>query len=366
LVLGFSKKPIIGDALPLDVVPVVILCFREQLKPSISKALSYLIQQGVSIRILSGDNPRTVAMVAKDAGVETTEEGFDARELPSDLLEIGNILEKTVLLGRVTPEQKKLIVQSLQKNGHVVAMVGDGVNDALALKQSDLGIAMGSGASSTRQVANLILADSNFDNLPLVIAEGRRVIANIERVSRLFLTKTVWAWSLTVVFGLLYWSFPFLPRQVAAIDAFTIGIPAFLLALLPNSEMYRAGFLRRVLKFAIPSGLITATAVITLVYLADEFFDFRENEIQTAVSILLSISGLWILGTLIRPLNFVRILILALMVLVMITLFQWPMALMFFSLTVLTSIQIWPVFLISFLTIVLIEISNQVTKTQKH
>jgi cation-transporting ATPase E len=186
-------------------------------------------------------------------------------------------------------------------------MVGDGVNDALALKHADLGIAMGSGAAATKAVSNLILLDGRFSSLPGVVDEGRKVIANIERLSRLFLTKTVWAMILAAVFGLTLVSFPFEPRQLSAIDSFTIGIPAFLLALLPNSRRYEPGFLKRALAFCVPAGLVTAGAVLALDWSIRIDGTWTLAESQTAIALLLGMTGLWVLTTLAFPLSPARI-----------------------------------------------------------
>jgi cation-transporting ATPase E len=182
-------------------------------------------------------------------------------------------------------------------------MTGDGVNDVLALKLADLGIAMGSGAAATKAVANLILLDGKFSSLPGVVAEGRRVIANIERVSRLFLTKTTWAMTLAIVFGAMLWTFPFLPRQISAIDGFTIGVPSFVLAILPNKRRYLPGFLKRSLMFCVPAGVLIAGFVVWLDILTRQTGNWNTAESQTAVAILLSVTGLWVLTALARPLR---------------------------------------------------------------
>ena len=242
-----------AERLPEGVAPAVVLTFREQVRPDAAQTLAYFREQGVGIRIISGDNPRTVAAIAREVGLEVTE-GFDARKLPEDDAALGEVLEAHAVFGRVTPEQKKRMVVALQARGHTVAMTGDGVNDALAIKTADIGIAMNSGSAATKAVARLVLLDGQFSHLPDVVAEGRQVIANIERVSMLFLNKTVYATGLAILFGLLVLEFPFLPRQLSITDGLTIGIPAFFLALMHNSQRYVPGFLKRSLSFAIPSG----------------------------------------------------------------------------------------------------------------
>jgi cation-transporting ATPase E len=184
----------------------------------------------------------------------------DARQLPGEPAELAGWLEKYAVFGRVTPHQKRAFVGALRGRGHTVAMTGDGVNDVLALKDADLGIAMGSGSGASRAVAKVVLLDDDFTSLPQVLAEGRRVLANIERVANLFLTKTVYSVILALLVGLAHLPFPFLPRHITLIAALTIGVPAFFLALAPSNERARAGFVARVLRFAIPAGLACAVA----------------------------------------------------------------------------------------------------------
>lgn len=320
--------------------PIVILALKEEIRKEAEETLKYLLAQGVTVRVLSGDHPQTVAGVARSVGLQVEQAGFDSRELPSGTEELAKLLETQTVFGRVTPEQKKLMVQALQTQGHVVGMIGDGVNDALALKQADLGIAMGSGSAATRAIANLVLLDNRFASLPEVIVEGRRVIANVERLSRLFLTKTAWAMILAVVFGLAFWQFPFLPRQLSAVDGFTIGIPAFLLALLPNKSRYQPGFLKRALLFCIPAGLVTAVAVIALAVISKVDGSWTQAQIQSSTAILLSVTGLWVLGSLERPITPIKMGIVFLMSLLAVAMFTLPITTEFFGLAPLRASQL--------------------------
>ena len=225
--------------------------------------LEFFKAQGVTIKVISGDNPATVAAVARRAGVPHADVGLDARTLPDsddEPAEFSDMVTSTSVFGRVTPHQKRAMVRALQERGHVVAMTGDGVNDVLALKDADMGIAMGSGSSSTRAVAQLVLLDNKFATLPLVLAEGRRVINNIERVANLFITKATYAVLLTLLVGLSGSPFPFLPRQLTLIGTFSIGLPGFFLALSANEALVRPGFLRRVLRYSIPAGIVAGGA----------------------------------------------------------------------------------------------------------
>ncbi|MEY4476721.1 MAG: hypothetical protein RJA31_225 [Actinomycetota bacterium] len=330
------------STLPDDLQPVALVTFSEKVRGDARETLDYFHQQGVDIRIISGDNPATVAAVARRAGLEVGE-AIDARTLPTDIDELADILETHRVFGRVTPEQKKHMMAALQSRGHVVAMVGDGVNDALALKHADLGIAMGSGSAATKAVSNLILLDGRFSSLPGVVDEGRKVIANIERLSRLFLTKTVWAMILAAVFGLLLISFPFAPRQLSAIDSFTIGVPAFLLALLPNARRYHPGFLRRALMFCIPAGVITAGAVLAVDFMIRANGTWELAESQTAIALLLGMTGLWVLTTLSFPLSPARLGILAAMVVMAVGIFLIPVFSDFFGFAILTPDKFLPV-----------------------
>jgi len=311
LVLAYSTDMLVvreGDdqRLPEALRVVAVITFRERVRPDAAQTLAYFKEQGVGIRVISGDSPRTVAAVARDAGLEIVGEPYDARQLPVDPDELAVVLENHTVFGRVTPAQKKSLVIGLQRAGHTVAMTGDGVNDAMALKQADMGIAMGSGAAATRAVARLVLLDGQFSHLPKVIDEGRRVIANVERLSKLFLTKTVFAMMLAIFFGAILWPFPFLPRQFSAVDGLTIGLPALVLALLPKAPRYVPGFLKRAAAFCIPSGITVGSSMIALnIYAHTTGFDIAD--IRSASVITLTILGLGVLGVLARPLTPVRI-----------------------------------------------------------
>jgi len=282
--------------------PVVLLTFRERIRRDAPRTLSYFRRQGVAVKIISGDAPATVAAVARDVGLDG-DEGYDARLLPADPLLLEQALEDHAVFGRVTPTQKRQMIRALKRSGHTVAMTGDGVNDVLALKEADIGIAMNSAAAATKAVARMVLLDGRFDRLPSVLAEGRRVIANMERISILFLSKTTYALALSLAFGSLLWSYPFLPRQLSATDGLTIGIPAFFLALMPNKRRSIPGFLKRSLALAVPAGLIIATAVVAI-NAYSRFIGVPSVEAtRTASVITLSVVALSILVEVSRPLN---------------------------------------------------------------
>jgi cation-transporting ATPase E len=312
LVLARTSAPLAGDELPANLEPVAFVLFEEQVRPDAAETLKYFAEQGVSLRVISGDNPRTVAAVARRVGLAVVDDGFDARQLPENEAELATILETNNVFGRVTPRQKRAMVHALQSKGHVVAMTGDGVNDALALKDADIGIAMGSGAAATRAVAQLVLLDSSFATLPGVVAEGRRVIANVERVSNLYVTKTMYAIWFAVVIGITQWTYPFAPRHLTIVSGLTIGIPSFFLAIAPNKRRYIPGFLRRVLWFSVPAGSIIAAAVLTMYGLARLQSD-NLGQNRTVATVVLLVTALWVLLILARPLSEWRLLLVAVM-----------------------------------------------------
>lgn len=335
LVLAHASEPMTSreaaaGSLPAELAPSVLLTFREKVRPDAAETLAYFGNQGVELRIFSGDDPRTVAAVAREVGLDSGD-GYDARDLPADPELMAEVLENHMVFGRVSPAQKREMVSALRSRGHVVAMTGDGVNDALALKEADIGIAMNSAAPATKAVARLVLLDGRFDRLPGVVAEGRRVIANIERVSMLFLAKTAYAVALSVVFGALLWGFPFLPRQLSATDGITIGIPAFFLALMPNTRRYKPGFLRRSLGFAVPAGLIITAAVLALNAYAAIVGGHKQDTVRTGSVIVLALVALWVLVVLSRPMNAWRILIVGAMYAVLLLLLTTPFVADFFG-----------------------------------
>ncbi len=248
----------------------------------------------------------TRARSARSRGASVSRRGgdpVDARELPEDQDALADVLEQSSVFGRVTPHQKRAIVGALQSRGHVVAMTGDGVNDALALKDADIGVAMGNGAPATRAVAQIVLLDGSFATLPDVVAEGRRVMANIERVANLFVTKTVYAMLLAIAVGFARWPYPFLPRHLTIVSALTIGIPAFFLALAPNTRRYEPGFVQRVLKFAIPCGIVAAAATFLSYAVARRLDGVTLDEARTTATLVLLVVGLWVLNILARPIT---------------------------------------------------------------
>ena len=254
LLLAASAGSMDGPMLPASLEPVALLVLSESLRSDAATTVSYLIDQGITVKVLSGDAPNTVAAVAGQVGIAVGDAPCDAAELASGGASMGTALDATNVFGRVRPEQKLEAVRSLQSSGHVVAMVGDGVNDVQALKQADLGIAMGSGSQSSRSVARVVLLDSSFAAMPQVLAEGRRVIANIERVANLFVTKTAYAAILAVAVAITAVQYPFFPRHLTVVSTVTIGVPGFFLAFAAGAPRASPGFTRRVLVVRDPRG----------------------------------------------------------------------------------------------------------------
>jgi cation-transporting ATPase E len=324
LVLARSGTGLHDETLPDPLEPVALVLLEEKIRPDAKDTLAYFAEQGVTLKVISGDNPRTVAAVARRVGLPGADTAVDARELPEDEDELRSVLETHSVYGRVTPGQKRAMVHALQASGHVVAMTGDGVNDALALKDADIGVAMGSGAAATRAVAKLVLLDSRFATLPGVVAEGRRVIANIERSANLFVTKSVYAVLIAVAVVIANWKYPFLPRHLTIISTFTIGIPGFFLALAPNTRRYIPGFINRVLRFCIPAGLATGAAALVAYWIAFYSEDLSLTASRTTSAMVVIVIALWILVILARPVNWWRGLLVAAMIVCVAAIFAVP------------------------------------------
>jgi cation-transporting ATPase E len=293
--------------LPDGLAPVALVVLAERVREDANQVLGYFTDQGVTLKVISGDNPRTVGAVAAAVGVPGVtgaDCAVDARTLPEDGDGLADALETHSAFGRVTPHQKRAMVRALRERGHVVAMTGDGVNDALALKDADIGVAMGNGSPATRAVAQLVLLDGRFAHLPEAVAEGRRVIANIERAASFFLIKNVYSLVMALITVVTMVAYPLAPIQLTLISAVTIGIPAFVLALGPNKRRYVPGFLHRVLAFSIPVGVITGAAVYAA-YATQRALDpgAGVTGARTTATLVVVVIGLWTLAVIARPLT---------------------------------------------------------------
>jgi cation-transporting ATPase E len=308
-----------GDdvALPGDLVPVCLVVLAERVREDTAEVLRYFTEQGVALKVISGDNPRTVGRVAAAVGVpgvSGADDAVDARTLPEDGTALAAALEEHSVFGRVSPHQKRAMVAALRSRGHVVAMTGDGVNDALALKDADIGVAMGNGSPATRAVAQLVLLDGRFAHLPVAVAEGRRVIANIERAGNLFLTKNVYSLALALITVATAQAYPVAPVQMTLVSAVTVGVPGFFLALGPSRRRYVPGFLRRVLRFSVPVGLVVGGCAYAGYGLTRLLVPASDVEgARTTTTLVILALALWTLLVLARPLAAWKVVLVAAM-----------------------------------------------------
>ena len=338
LLLAHADGPLdptlLEGGLPAAVAPAALLVLAEELRDETASTVRYLIEQGVTIKVMSGDAPRSVAAIAGRAGIPALGPPCDGYSLGESEEEVGAALAQSSVLGRVKPGQKLAGVKALQAAGHVVAMVGDGVNDVPALKQADLGIAMGSGSQASRSVARVVLLDGTFSAIPLMLAEGRRVIANIERVAGLFVTKTVYAALIAVVVGIAGISYPFFPRHLTIISTLTIGVPGFFLALAPGAPRARPGFTRRVLSFAVPAGVAAGAAALASYWIARGVSGVSVTEQRTATMLALFALGIWVLVLIAHPLNAWKLALIAAMVAGLVLLLAIPVSRRVFALQI--------------------------------
>ncbi|ORA34923.1 cation-translocating P-type ATPase [Mycobacterium aquaticum] len=337
LLLGSSDLPVDDARAPGTVTPAALVVLEQRVRPDARDTLEYFASQHVTVKVISGDNAVSVGAVAAKLGLHG--ETMDARRLPEEPDKLADTLEEYTTFGRVRPDQKRAMVHALQSRGHNVAMTGDGVNDVLALKDADIGVAMGSGSSASRAVAQIVLLDNKFATLPYVVGEGRRVIGNIERVSNLFLTKTVYSVLLAILvacaglsprfFGTDPLLFPFQPIHVTIAAWFTIGIPAFILSLAPNTERAHPGFVRRVMTAALPSGLVVGIATFVsylIAYQGREAGEAEQMQASTAALITLLVSSLWVLSVVARPYEWWRVALVAASGLAYVVIFSLPLA----------------------------------------
>jgi cation-transporting ATPase E len=337
LLLGSSDVSVDDADAPGDVTPVALVVLEQRIRPDARDTLDYFASQQVSVKVISGDNAVSVRAVAASLGLEGVT--MDARQLPAEPDQLADTLEQCTTFGRVRPDQKREMVHALQSRGHTVAMTGDGVNDVLALKDADIGVAMGAGSAASRAVAQIVLLDNKFATLPYVVGEGRRVIGNIERVSNLFLTKTVYSVLLAVfvgvaglaskVFGSDPLLYPFQPIHVTIAAWFTIGIPAFILSLAPNNERAHPRFVARVMTSALPSGVIVGVATFVsylAAYQGREATAEQQMQASTAALITLLVTAVWVLAVVARPYEWWRLALVAVSGLAYVVIFSIPSA----------------------------------------
>ncbi|CAL9302476.1 cation-translocating P-type ATPase [Streptomyces sp. SudanB66_2053] len=346
----------LADPAAVDGVRAVALVVLEQrLRPDAADTLRYFAEQDVSAKVISGDNAVSVGAVAGKLGLSGTT--VDARRLSADPEAMARELEAGTVFGRVTPQQKRTMVGALQSKGHTVAMTGDGVNDVLALKDADIGVAMGSGSEATRAVAQIVLLNNSFATLPSVVAEGRRVIGNITRVATLFLVKTVYSVLLAVLVVLSQVEYPFLPRHLTLLSTLTIGVPAFFLALAPNKERARPHFVRRVMRYAVPGGVLAALATFATYLLARSHYSGPGSlgAETSAATLTLFLISIWVLAIIARPYTWWRVALVAAMAGAFLLVLAVPWLQDFFALRLVGMTMPWIAVGIAAVTAVVLE-----------
>ncbi|WP_217171308.1 cation-translocating P-type ATPase [Streptomyces sp. AC512_CC834] len=313
LLLARATRELDDPRVAEGVAPKALVVLEQRLRPDAADTLRYFADQDVRAKVISGDNAVSVGAVAAKLGLSGAT--VDARRLPAERERMAEALDGGTVFGRVTPQQKREMVGALQSSGHTVAMTGDGVNDVLALKDADIGVAMGSGSEATRAVAQIVLLNNSFATLPAVVAEGRRVIGNITRVATLFLVKTVYSVLLAILVVCSQVEYPFLPRHLTLLSTLTIGVPAFFLALAPNKERARPHFVRRVMRYAIPGGVVAGTATfVTYLVARNHYAGPHALDAETsAATLTLFLISMWVLSIVARPYTWWRVLLVAAM-----------------------------------------------------
>ncbi|MFE4965217.1 HAD-IC family P-type ATPase [Streptomyces sp. NPDC056660] len=321
--------------------PTALVVLEQRLRPDAADTLRYFADQEVRAKVISGDNAVSVGAVAAKLGLSGTT--VDARRLPAERGDMAAALDEGTVFGRVTPQQKRDMVGALQSRGHTVAMTGDGVNDVLALKDADIGVSMGSGSEATRAVAQIVLLNNSFATLPSVVAEGRRVIGNITRVATLFLVKTVYSVLLAVLVVCFQVEYPFLPRHLTLLSTLTIGIPAFFLALAPNKERARPHFVRRVMRYSIPGGVLAGVATFVTYLLARHYYTGPGSlDAETsAATLTLFLISMWVLAIIARPYTWWRVVLVASMGVAFVFVLAVPALQSFFALKLVGTVMPW-------------------------
>ncbi len=356
-VLLVASAPVAVDApgVQEQMTPAALVVLEQRVRPDAKETLDYFERQHVEVKVISGDNARSVGAVAASLGLGSVDKAVDGRELPGDGDELAEAVTDGTVFGRIRPDQKRAMVKALQSRHNTVAMTGDGVNDVLALKDADIGVAMGSGSAAARSVAQIVLLDNKFATLPYVVGEGRRVIGNIERVANLFLTKTVYAVLLALLvglagvagklFGFASLAYPFQPIHITISAWFTIGVPAFVLSLAPNNERARTGFVKRVLTHAVPNGVIVGLVTFLTFVLVNpggkegprlgEKIDVLPPEVvqaSTATLMALIATAFYVLVVVARPYTWWKVLLLVVSAGAYVIIFAWPQTQHWFNL----------------------------------
>ena len=304
LALLCAPAPLCGEALPEGLVPAALLCLRDALRPNVQKTVRYFGEQGVTLKVISGDSPLTVSHAAAAAGVPGADRMVDLSTIEGEK-DYTALSRHYTIFGRVSPQDKQGLIEALRKDGHGVAMVGDGVNDIPALKAADCSIAMAGGSDAACRVAQITLLDADFDVMPRIVLEGRRVINNITRAASLFLVKNIFSLLLSVLLLIFPFAYPFAPIQLTLVSSLTIGIPSFVLALQPSRDRVSGSFLRNVIMRALPGGVCTAALIIPLMAFSDGL-GFSQDVVSTLSTLIAGYSGLVVLFLTCLPLNALR------------------------------------------------------------
>lgn len=312
LVVGQTDKPLGNNALPDGISAKALIVMSDKIRASAPSVFEYFRQQGVALKVISGDDPKTVSNIAIRAGLDNAENYVDMSEITSEN-ELHELAEKCSVFGRVNPDQKLAIIKALKSNGHKVAMTGDGVNDVPALKEADCSVTVQSGSDAARAVSQIVLMNNDFASMPLVVGEGRRCINNIQRSAALFLVKTTFAFLLAVTFLFLPYAYPYKPIQMTLVSALTIGAPSFLLALEPNHSLVRGSFLANVMRKAAPGG-ISAALGIGLIMVSQAVFGFSSESVSTMATFLMGAACFSALWSVCRPFNKTRAVMFAMLV----------------------------------------------------
>ncbi|WP_351227081.1 HAD-IC family P-type ATPase [Streptomyces sp. NPDC002133] len=359
LLLARAAGELDAPEVAADAMPTALVVLEQRLRPDAADTLRYFEEQDVRTKVISGDNAVSVGAVAGKLGLPGAAGTVDARRLPAERHAMAAELDANAVFGRVTPQQKRDMVGALQSRGHTVAMTGDGVNDVLALKDADIGVSMGSGSEATKAVAQIVLLNNSFATLPSVVAEGRRVIGNITRVATLFLTKTVYSVLLAILVVCAQVEYPFLPRHLTLLSTLTIGVPAFFLALAPNKERAKPHFVRRVMRYAIPAGVVAAAATFTTYLLARSHYSgpgALEAE-TSAATLTLFLVAMWVLAIIARPYTWWRLGLVLTMGLGFLVVLVVPWLQDFFALKLVGTTMPWAAVAIAAVGAALLELS---------
>lgn len=341
LLLARAARDLDGPDPARGARPVALVVLEQRLRPDAAETLRYFADQDVQAKVISGDNAVSVGAVAHKLGLSG--KAVDARKLPADPADLAKAVDRATVFGRVTPQQKREMVGALQSEGRTVAMTGDGVNDVLALKDADIGVSMGSGSEATRAVAQIVLLNNSFATLPSVVAEGRRVIGNITRVATLFLVKTVYSVLLALLVVCWQVEYPFLPRHLTLLSTLTIGVPAFFLALAPNKERARPHFVRRVMRYSIPGGLLAGVATFVTYLLARHHYSGAGalSAETSAATLTLFLISMWVLAIIARPYTWWRVALVAAMGVAFVFVLTVPWLQDFFALRLVGNVMPW-------------------------